>query len=43
MYRNVYKQKRCEKSIKGLYRQILEEEGVNLEQDLEKLIYIICI
>ena len=36
--------KRCEKSpIKGLYRQILEEEGVNLEQDLEKFdLYYPC-
>lgn len=36
--------KRCEHSpIKGLYRQILEEEGVNLEQDLEKFdLYYPC-
>jgi hypothetical protein len=36
--------KRCERSpIKGLYRQILEEEGVNLEQDLEKFdLYYPC-
>ena len=36
--------KRCEHSpIKGLYRLILEEEGVNLEQDLEKFdLYYPC-
>ena len=36
--------KRCEQvPIKGLYRQILEEEGVNLEQDLDKFdLYYPC-
>ena len=36
--------KRCEKvPIKGLYRQILDEEGVNLEQDLDKFnLYYPC-
>ena len=36
--------KRCEEvPIKGLYRQILEEEGVNLEQDLDKFnLYYPC-
>ena len=36
--------KRCEHiPIKGLYRQILEEEGVNLEQDLDKFdLYYPC-
>ena len=36
--------KRCEQiPIKGLYRQILDEEGVNLEQDLDKFdLYYPC-
>tara|TARA_Y100000389_G_C17438176_1_gene506862 strand:- start:474 stop:1673 length:1200 start_codon:yes stop_codon:yes gene_type:complete len=36
--------KRCEEvPIKGLYRQILDEEGVNLEQDLDKFnLYYPC-